>query len=152
MAFFAQVSHIALPVALCVRTFSMAATTTSKQSAALPCHCAPALGEGAGGRARAMVGTPLAGRAAGLSAASSSQRYYFTMLLFSAECFLFKFQSLSRSFFSISFFIPSLLCMVMPLEQNRPWNQKTRVLETETACFFSLPPPPPHHQIFAFHI
>lgn len=106
-----------------------------------------------------MVGTPLAGRASGSSAASSTQRCYFTMPLFPLNAFYLNFKASPALFFPI-FFITFLLCMVMPLEQNRPWNQKTRVLETETACLFSrslslalyLFSPPPHRQIFAFHI
>lgn len=82
-----------------------------------------------------MVGTPLAGRAAGSSAASSFQRCYFTMPLFPLNAFYLNFKASPALFFPF-FFIPSLLCMVMPLEQNRAWNPKTRVLETETDGLF----------------
>lgn len=105
------------------------------------------MSEGDGGH-----GTPLAELLACLLL-PPSQRCYFTMpLFFPLNAFYSNFKASPALFF---FFIPSLLCMVMPLEQNRPRNQKTRVLETETAWFLSRSlffPPPPHRQIFAFHI
>lgn len=62
----------------------------------------------------------------------------------------------SPALFFLHFFIPSLLCMVMPLEQNRPWNPKKWSWKRKLPAFFSalslffFPPPP--RQIFAFHI
>lgn len=70
-------------------------------------------------QARGQVGTLQAGTVTRLSAASS-KLCYFMMLFFSSEWFLFKFQSLA---FPLPFSFFFLFCMVMSLEQNRPWNQ-----------------------------
>lgn len=59
-----------------------------------------------------MVGTPLAGRAAGSSAASSSQRCYFTMPLFPLNAFYLNFKaSPALFFFFLLHFCFAWLCL-----------------------------------------
>lgn len=116
----------------------MAAATTSSQTAALPCHCAPALGEGAGGRASEGDG----GHAARWQSRWLVCRLLLPTMLFHHVPFSFPLNAFYLNFkaspalFFLHFFIPSLLCMVMPLEQNRPWNPKKRSWKRKLPAFF----------------